>query len=126
MFLSQFQHAQMTPIVLASCCESLWCSNRSATMKPHLSHALWLHCGAQGTRAWLPLFPNTADQSHTFLARRIMLPVMPSIYPLAVLFEEGILLGAETDSSLVGCDASSLYQPTAIVTRTSQVCCEDQ
>ncbi|MPD01107.1 RAB6A-GEF complex partner protein 1 [Portunus trituberculatus] len=83
MFLCvQFHSAQMTPIVLASGCEALWCSSCAVSHKPHLSHALWLHCGAHGTRAWLPLFPNSSDKSHTFMARRIMLPFTPSIYPL--------------------------------------------
>ena len=95
-----FSSTQMTPIVLASCCECLWVASSSRfSTTPHLSHALWLHCGAQGTRAWLPLFPNRSVASHTFLARRIMLPVTPSIYPLSVLFEEGMLVGAETDCS---------------------------
>ncbi|XP_042872511.1 guanine nucleotide exchange factor subunit Rich-like isoform X2 [Penaeus japonicus] len=116
-----FHCAQMTPIVLASSCEALWCSSCAVSHKPHLSHALWLHCGVHGTRAWLPLFPNSADKSHIFLARRIMLPFTPSIYPLAVLFEEGILLGAETDTSLLACDAASLHQPLTVVERTSQV-----
>lgn len=75
----------MTPIVLASSCEALWCSSSALSHKPHLSHALWLHCGVHGTRAWLPLFPNSADKSHTFMARRIMLPFTPSIYPLGEL-----------------------------------------
>ncbi|XP_069939686.1 guanine nucleotide exchange factor subunit Rich isoform X2 [Cherax quadricarinatus] len=116
-----FQCAQMTPIVLASSCEALWCSSSAVSHKPHLSHALWLHCGFHGTRAWLPLFPNSADKSHTFMARRIMLPFTPSIYPLAVMFEEGILLGAETDTSLLVCDAASRHQPLTVVERTSQV-----
>ncbi|XP_069159265.1 guanine nucleotide exchange factor subunit Rich isoform X3 [Procambarus clarkii] len=116
-----FQCAQMTPIVLASSCEALWCSSSAVSHKPHLSHALWLHCGVHGTRAWLPLFPNSADKSHTFMARRIMLPFTPSIYPLAVMFEEGILLGAETDTSLLVCDAASQHQPLTVVERTSQV-----
>lgn len=81
-FVFQFHCAQMTPIVLASSCEALWCSSCAVSHKPHLSHALWLHCGVHGTRAWLPLFPNSADKSHIFLARRIMLPFTPSIYPL--------------------------------------------
>ncbi|XP_045104693.1 guanine nucleotide exchange factor subunit Rich-like isoform X1 [Portunus trituberculatus] len=116
-----FHSAQMTPIVLASGCEALWCSSCAVSHKPHLSHALWLHCGAHGTRAWLPLFPNSSDKSHTFMARRIMLPFTPSIYPLAVMFEEGILLGAETDTSLLACDAASHHQPLMVVERTSQV-----
>ncbi|RXG70887.1 RAB6A-GEF complex partner protein 1 [Armadillidium vulgare] len=118
----QFQSAQMTPIVLASCCEALWCATRTVSHKPHLSHALWLHCGAHGTRAWLPLFPAPGvDRGHTFMARRIMLPFTPSIYPLAVLFEEAIMIGAETDSSILACDNTTLHQPLVLVEKTSQV-----
>ncbi|XP_076060554.1 guanine nucleotide exchange factor subunit Rich isoform X2 [Oratosquilla oratoria] len=116
-----FHSAQMTPIVLASCCEILWVSHQGIYHKPHLTHALWLHCGAHGIRAWLPLFPNSSDKSHTFMARRIMLPFSPSIYPLAIQYEEGIMVGAETDTSLFACDASTLHQPLCIVERTSQV-----
>ncbi|KAL7631863.1 UNVERIFIED_CONTAM: hypothetical protein RMT77_017834 [Armadillidium vulgare] len=117
-----FQSAQMTPIVLASCCEALWCATRTVSHKPHLSHALWLHCGAHGTRAWLPLFPAPGvDRGHTFMARRIMLPFTPSIYPLAVLFEEAIMIGAETDSSILACDNTTLHQPLVLVEKTSQV-----
>lgn len=50
-----------------------------------------------------------------------MLPFNPSIYPLAVLFEEGLMLGAETDTSLLVCDSASLHQPLTVVERTSQV-----
>ena len=41
-------------------------------------------------RVWLPLFPRNNEK---LLQRRIMLPFLSDIYPLAVLFEEAIVLG---------------------------------
>lgn len=37
------------------------------------------------------------------------------------MFEEGILLGAETDTSLLACDAASHHQPLTVVERTVSV-----
>lgn len=36
----------------------------------------------------------------------------------AVMFEEGVLLGAETDTSLLACDGTSQHQPLTVVERT--------
>ena len=41
-------------------------------------------------KVWLPLFPRNNEK---LLQRRIMLPFLSDIYPLAVLFEEAIVLG---------------------------------
>ena len=48
-----------------------------------------------GMRVWLPLFPRNNEK---LLSRRIMLPFLSDIYPLAVLFEEAIVLGAANDT----------------------------
>ena len=81
----------MPPVVLASSVESLWAPpgprNRH---KLHLLDTLWLNCGVAGMRVWLPLFPRNNEK---LLQRRIMLPFLSDIYPLAVLFEEAIVLG---------------------------------
>ena len=78
-------------MVLASSVESLWAPpgprNRH---KLHLLDTLWLNCGVAGMRVWLPLFPRNNEK---LLQRRIMLPFLSDIYPLAVLFEEAIVLG---------------------------------
>jgi hypothetical protein len=50
---------------------------------------------------WLPLLPKDNEsgaKSRSFMSKRIMLPFHVNIYPLAVLFEAGILLGAASDS----------------------------
>ncbi|XP_059485791.1 guanine nucleotide exchange factor subunit Rich [Neocloeon triangulifer] len=111
-----------TPTVLASCVESVWMPLKSKRDKPHLTEALWLYCGAHGMRVWLPLFPRDGDKAHTFMSKRIMLPFQLKIYPLAVLFEDAIILGAENDTVLYSSDSASHFSlPFCLVQRTSQV-----
>lgn len=98
------------PTVLASYVENVWVPWRSRRDKPHLTEALWLFCGAHGMRVWLPLFPrNHQEKTHTFMSKRIMLPFHLRIYPLAILFEDAILLGAENDTVLFTSDTNSLF-----------------
>ncbi|XP_071485057.1 guanine nucleotide exchange factor subunit RIC1-like [Diadema antillarum] len=88
----------LAPIVLASSVENMWTTTRSSSIKPHLMESLWLGCGAAGMKVWLPLFPNQSEkQHHSFLSKRIMLPFQLRIYPLAVLFEDAVVLGASCD-----------------------------
>ncbi len=85
---SQIQQAY--PTVLASNVENMWQCSRTAwpnasspetpLRRNGLWESLWLHCGALGMRIWLPLFPHQGEKS--FMAKRIMLPVPVSIYPL--------------------------------------------
>ena len=89
------------PTVLAGSCEQVWLPACPNSAKPHLTLALWLYCGAAGMRVWLPLFPREEESTHSFMARRIMLHFpLNNIYPLAILFEEAIILGAENDTQL--------------------------
>lgn len=111
-----------TPSVLASCVENVWSPSKFSDAKPHLTEALWLFCGAHGMRVWLPLFPRQGDNAHTFMSKRIMLPFQLKIYPLAILFEDAILLGAENDTILYSSDANSPFSlPYCLLERTSQV-----
>ncbi|KAL1129706.1 hypothetical protein AAG570_012650 [Ranatra chinensis] len=111
-----------SPTVLASCVENVWSPSKFSKGKPHLTEALWLFCGAHGMRVWLPLFPRNGDGAHTFMSKRIMLPFQLKIYPLAILFEDAILLGAENDTVLYTSDANSPFSlPFCILERTSQV-----
>ncbi|XP_034939930.1 guanine nucleotide exchange factor subunit Rich [Chelonus insularis] len=111
------------PNVLASCVENVWVPWRSRRDKPHLTEALWLFCGAHGMRVWLPLFPrNHQESAHTFMSKRIMLPFHLKIYPLAILFEDAIILGAENDTILYTSDANSPFSlPFSLLELTSQV-----
>jgi hypothetical protein len=50
------------------------------------------------------------ESQHSFMAKRIMLhfPLL-SIYPLAILFEEAIIVGAENDTQLFPGEKGELY-----------------
>ncbi|ODN03670.1 Guanine nucleotide exchange factor subunit Rich [Orchesella cincta] len=146
----------ITPTVLASCVEMVWLprvcgpssvapqqtsngsfnsdlvsreSQQHYNHNPYLSEALWLYCG-QEMRVWLPLREKSQSSVHTFISSRIMLGFPVSIYPLTILFEKAIILGAENDclSYTTGGPGSpdpygapSAIFPFCILQRTSQV-----
>nr|XP_050023720.1 guanine nucleotide exchange factor subunit RIC1-like [Dermacentor andersoni] len=108
------------PTVLAFCVERVWVAESCPESRmPHLTQALWIACGVHGMQVWLPLFlpGDTAGAKHAFMAKRIMLPIAVHIYPLAVLFEEAVVLGAESDTALCGTDPF----PLCVVSKSSQV-----
>uniref|UniRef100_A0A8C8SUW8 Guanine nucleotide exchange factor subunit RIC1 n=1 Tax=Pelusios castaneus TaxID=367368 RepID=A0A8C8SUW8_9SAUR len=117
------------PVVLAQSVENVWTTCRANKHKRHLLEALWLSCGGSGMKVWLPLFPRDHRKPHSFLSRRIMLPFHINIYPLAVLFEDALVLGAVNDTVLYDClythnSARSHLEvlfPFCIVERTSQI-----
>ncbi|CAG4987008.1 unnamed protein product [Colias eurytheme] len=124
--IGQSAYSCLPATVLASCVESVWSSNNSGT-QTQLSRALWLWCGSLGARVWLPLLPRDASRRpdpsrHTFMAKRIMLPFHLNIYPLTILFDDAILLGAENDTTLYTSDTNSVFSlPFCVINRTSQV-----
>ncbi|XP_012724631.2 guanine nucleotide exchange factor subunit RIC1 [Fundulus heteroclitus] len=114
------------PVVLAQCVENVWTTCRSNKKKRHLLEALWLSCGEAGMKVWLPLFPRDHRKPHSFLSRRIMLPFHINIYPLAVLFEDALVLGATNETVLYdGLQGPSepleALFPYCTVERTSQI-----
>lgn len=116
---------QLTSTCLASCVECLWVST---SKKMHLRESLWLYCGGHGMRVWLPVFPRGDRASghgshrHTFMSKRIMLSFQLRVYPLAILFEDAIILGAENDTTLYTSDAASPFSvPFCFLKKTSQV-----
>uniref|UniRef100_A0A674N3D7 Protein RIC1 homolog n=1 Tax=Takifugu rubripes TaxID=31033 RepID=A0A674N3D7_TAKRU len=114
------------PVVLAQCVENVWTTCRTNRKKRHLMEALWLSCGEAGMKVWLPLFPRDHRKPHSFLSRRIMLPFHINIYPLAVLFEDALVLGATNETVLYdGLQGSSepleALFPFCTVERTSQI-----
>ncbi|MGH0127191.1 UNVERIFIED_CONTAM: hypothetical protein FKN15_051308 [Acipenser sinensis] len=119
------------PVVLAQCVENVWTTCRANKNKRHLLEALWLACGEAGMKVWLPLFPRDNRKPHSFLSRRIMLPFHINIYPLAVLFEDALVLGATNETVLydglpragvagAGEPLEALF-PFCTVERTSQI-----
>lgn len=96
------ENQQLASTCLASSVECIWVSN---SQKIHLKDSLWLFCGGHGMRVWLPVFPRQGENGsrslkHTFMSKRIMLSFVLRIYPLVILFEEAIILGAENDTIL--------------------------
>ena len=94
-----------SPALLATGVESYWgwVPNALANSKhKHLSQALWLGCGGRGMQVWLPLESvhtdeSQADHSDT-LVKRVMLPFELNVYPLSVLFEDAVVLGASHEA----------------------------
>ncbi|ESN99121.1 hypothetical protein HELRODRAFT_189001 [Helobdella robusta] len=116
------------PVIVASSVENMWLSWRSNHQKPHLTNVLWLGCGANGTQSlkvWLPLQQREdMGKNKGFLSKRIMLPFAADIYPLAMLFEAGIILGAISEAvcySTNGEETGQRQLPYLQLERTSQV-----
>lgn len=114
------------PVVLAQCVENVWTTCRSNKKKRHLLEALWLSCGEAGMKVWLPLFPRDHRKPHSFLSRRIMLPFHINIYPLTVLFEDALVLGASNETVLYdglqgSAESLEALFPYCTVERTSQI-----
>lgn len=115
---------QPSSTCLASSVECVWVSNSE---KIHLKDSVWLFCGNNGMRVWLPVFPANNEEGnrnlrHTFMSKRIMLTFDLKIYPLVILFEEAIILGAENDSTLFTNDTESYFSlPFSTIERSSQV-----
>lgn len=75
-------------------------------------------------RVWLPVFPREGESGqrshrHTFMSKRIMLSFALRVYPLAILFEDAIILGAENDTVLYTSDSSLHFSlPFSVLERT--------
>ncbi|XP_058820405.1 guanine nucleotide exchange factor subunit Rich isoform X1 [Topomyia yanbarensis] len=116
--------SQLASTCLASSVECIWVSDSNKT---HIKESLWLYCGGHGMRVWLPVFPRngetgTRSHRHTFMSKRIMLSFTLKIYPLVILFEDAIILGAENDTVLYTSDSSVYFSlPYCSLKRTSQV-----
>ncbi|XP_073227336.1 guanine nucleotide exchange factor subunit RIC1-like isoform X3 [Porites lutea] len=108
-----------SPVVLASCVENVWTSSTSNQKKRHLMEALWLGCGANGMKVWLPLFPGDDDNPPNFLSKRIMLPFHLNIYPLAVLFQDAVILGAANEPMPLECTSPA---PTSLSPQAFPFC----
>lgn len=112
------------PSVVATSVENLWTTTRANVGKIQLMEAMWLGCGSHGMKVWLPLFPRDEGKAHNFMSRRIMLPFRVDIYPLAVLFEDAVILGAACDVvsyTLSSSAQSNSDMPFCTLERTSQI-----
>ncbi|KAI1280639.1 Guanine nucleotide exchange factor subunit RIC1 [Halotydeus destructor] len=113
--------------ILASGVENVWVSQTdNKADRPHLTDALWISRGCYGMNVWLPLLPNLSEKAfprsnaHNFMSKRIMLPINTHIYPLAVLFRDAVVIGAENDTLNWG-KSCPVSLPFSVISRTSQV-----
>ncbi|XP_041356612.1 guanine nucleotide exchange factor subunit RIC1-like isoform X2 [Gigantopelta aegis] len=113
-----------SPSVVATSVENLWTTSRANLGKMQLMEALWLGCGAHGMKVWLPLYPRNEAKAHSFMSKRIMLPFKVDIYPLAVLFEDAVILGAACDAisyNITSAGEEHAELPLCTLERTSQI-----
>ncbi|CAM4755974.1 unnamed protein product [Rotaria magnacalcarata] len=82
----------LPPVMIAAWVECIWTISHQNSTNPYLSNALWLCCGLHGMKVWLPLYRKVDEP--IFQSHRIMLTFGLTIYPLAVVVEEAVILGA--------------------------------
>ncbi|PAA58979.1 hypothetical protein BOX15_Mlig017500g3, partial [Macrostomum lignano] len=91
-----------SPMVIATNVEIVWTPphrpKTPAQRQRHVTDSIWLNCGSQGMRVWLPLVSSNRE-SKGYLSKRIMLPFCVEIYPLVVLFEEVLFLSCINEVS---------------------------
>lgn len=67
---ASFQLTFNPPVIVASSVESMWLNAHSSHLKPHLTEALWLGCGAAGMKV-------CAEGGLYFLIRRYAFTCRP-------------------------------------------------
>ncbi|CAF0822757.1 unnamed protein product [Adineta ricciae] len=85
----------LPPVMIAAWVECIWTISHQNSTNPYLSNALWLCCGLHGMKVWLPLYRKVDEP--IFQSHRIMLTFGLTIYPLAVVVEEAVILGAMSE-----------------------------
>ncbi|CAD5217774.1 unnamed protein product [Bursaphelenchus xylophilus] len=109
------------PMLIASNVERTWVQTAQRDI-PHLNKALWINAGCRKMKVWLPLAdldgPRT-DSRHSFISRRIMLPVETNTYPLAI-DEDCLACGAEA-IALLPTIPSHANESVHQLSRTSEV-----
>ncbi|CAF0802050.1 unnamed protein product [Rotaria sordida] len=102
----------LPPVMIAACVECIWTISQQNSTNPYLSNALWLCCGLHGMKVWLPLYRKVDEP--IFQSHRIMLTFGLTIYPLAVVVEEAVILGAmaefENFNSKIFCSITKTTQ----------------
>lgn len=80
------------PVCLAASVETMWIPllttptshDHTHQTSVHLTESLWLACGWEGVKVWLPLFPKDEGHHPSFLSKRIMLTLPCLVYPQGV------------------------------------------
>ncbi|KAL3993953.1 RIC1 family protein [Acanthocheilonema viteae] len=117
------------PMLIASYVEQIWhdAADEADYHKPHLTHALWLNCGAKGMKVWMPLFTvrQTNDTNynscHSFISKRIMLPFELDIAPLVICSRDCLAVGVESCPTYSDEKESMRHLPIYNLHRKSEV-----
>ncbi|XP_019849671.1 PREDICTED: RAB6A-GEF complex partner protein 1-like isoform X2 [Amphimedon queenslandica] len=121
----EIQWSFSNPVSLAPSVEAIWTppiDQTHMTSPNHMMESLWVACGAQGIKVWLPLYPR-GETHPTFLSKRIMLTLpSSSSFPQTILFSEAIIVGVSheplhADHSLT----TPLYFPPTNVRRITRL-----
>lgn len=127
---SSFQLSR--PMLIASYVEQIWYDAADEVdnifyLKPHLTHALWLNCGAKGMKVWMPLFAarqtsdTKYDSCHSFISKRIMLPFELGIAPLVICSRDCLAVGVESCPTYSDQKESMKHLPIYNLHRKSEV-----
>ena len=88
------------PVLLSHRVENYWLPPYSPDVDEHLMDCLWLHCGSDGMKAWLPLRIESTDDlisKSTVMSKRIMIPFDVNVYPLSLASDNAIVVGGGHD-----------------------------
>ena len=93
-------YSSLPPICLSNGVETCWivCHGASAhapLLNKYLNYSLWLNCGSYGVKVWLPLAGD--DELHVQQSNRVILSFPIRFYPLGLLVNESLLVGATSD-----------------------------
>lgn len=86
------------PCIIASCVENIWTTSNIECDNIYMKLSLWLSCGSNGMKVWLPL--SHKEDSVRFQSHRIMLSFPLSIFPLAILINDALILGISNEFNI--------------------------
>ena len=95
-------YSSLPPIIISSSVENYWVvcnqNNNVRLLNIYLNYSLWLNCGCSGIKVWLPL---SGDEDKVQQANRIILTFPLKFYPLGLLANQSLLIGANSAFGLV-------------------------
>ncbi len=91
-------YSSLPPIIISSSVENYWVvcnqNNNVRLLNIYLNFSLWLNCGSSGIKVWLPL---SGDEEKVQQANRIILTFPLKFYPLGLLANQSLLIGANSE-----------------------------
>ena len=89
--------SSLPPIIISTAVENFWViSNNQPNqlINKLMNFSLWLNCGSNGIKVWLPL---SGDETEVQQQNRIILTFPLKFYPLTLLINESLLIGASSE-----------------------------